>query len=137
MRRAAAHRALRARSSATRRHDGTLRFHMAMRVLVLGSGGMLGRAVVRDAARLGHDVVALAHQDLDITDTEHGAGVGAAASPRAVVNGAAFTDVDGAETNGARALRVNSEGAGYVARAAAEAGARAADGSNDYAFDAS
>jgi dTDP-4-dehydrorhamnose reductase len=108
---------------------------MAMRVLVLGSGGMLGRAVVRDAARLGHDVVALAHQDLDITDTEHVERVVGAASPRAVVNCAAFTDVDGAETNGARALRVNSEGAGYVARAAAEAGARVVHVSTDYVFD--
>src|SRR3954471_23392836 len=135
MRRAAAHRALRARSSATRRHDGTLRFHMAMRVLVLGSGGMLGRAVVRDAARLGHDVVALAHQDLDITDTEHVERVVGAASPRAVVNCAAFTDVDGCEANEARALRVNGDGAGNVARAAAEAGARVVQVSTDYVFD--
>src|SRR3954468_9260462 len=114
MRRAAAHRALRARSAATRRHDGSLRFHMTMRVLVLGSGGMLGRAVVRDAARLGHDVVALTHGDLDITDADHVARVVAAASPRAVVNCAAFTDVDGTETNEPGALRVNGEGAGNV-----------------------
>jgi dTDP-4-dehydrorhamnose reductase len=108
---------------------------MTMRVLVLGSGGMLGRAVVRDAARLGHDVVALAHADLDITDAEHVARVVAAASPRAVVNCAAFTDVDGAETNEARALRVNGDGAGNVARAAAEAGARVVHVSTDYVFD--
>jgi dTDP-4-dehydrorhamnose reductase len=108
---------------------------MTMRVLVLGSGGMLGRAVVREAARLGHDVVALARQDLDITDAEHVARVVAAASPRAVVNCAAFTDVDGAETNEARALRVNGDGAGHVAHAAAEAGARVVHVSTDYVFD--
>ena len=108
---------------------------MTMRVLVLGSGGMLGRAVVRAAARLGHDVLALARADLDITDAAHVARVVAAAGPRAVINCAAFTDVDGAETNEARALRVNGEGASNVARAAAEAGARVVHVSTDYVFD--
>jgi dTDP-4-dehydrorhamnose reductase len=106
-----------------------------MRLLLLGSGGMLGRAVAHDAARLGHDVVALARRDLDITDAEHVARVVAAAEPAAVINCAAFTDVDGAETDEARALRVNGDGAGHVARAAAEAGARVVHVSTDYVFD--
>src|SRR5918911_3387768 len=132
---AAAPRALRAGSAATPQDHRTLRFHMTMRVLVLGSGGMLGRAVVRAAARHGHDVAALARAELDITDATHVARVVAAAEPRAVINCAAFTDVDGAETNEAWALRVNGEGAGNVARAAAEAGARVVHVSTDYVFD--
>ena len=108
-----------------------------MRLLVLGGGGMLGRAVARAAARLGHDAVALAHADLDITDAEHVARVVAAAEPGAVVNCAAFTDVDGAEAAEARALRVNGEGAGNVARAAAVIGARLVHVSTDYVFDGS
>jgi dTDP-4-dehydrorhamnose reductase len=107
----------------------------SMRLLVLGSGGMLGRAVARDAARLGHDVVALERRDLDITDADHVERVVAAAEPAAVINCAAYTDVDGAETHEALALRVNGEGAGHVARAAAAAQARVVHVSTDYVFD--
>jgi dTDP-4-dehydrorhamnose reductase len=108
---------------------------MAMRLLVLGSGGMLGRAVAGGARRLGHDVVALGHADLDITDAANVARVVAAVGPGAVVNCAGFTDVDGAESDEAQALRVNGDGAGHVARAAAEAGARVVHVSTDYVFD--
>jgi len=108
---------------------------MAMRLLVIGSGGMLGRAVARDAARLGHDVVTLGHQQLDITDADHVARIVGAARARAVINCAAYTDVDGAEAHEGRALRVNGDGAGHVARAAAEAGARVVHVSTDYVFD--
>jgi dTDP-4-dehydrorhamnose reductase len=108
---------------------------MTMRLLVLGSGGMLGRAVARDAARLGHDVVALGHADLDVTDADHVARIVAAVGPRAVVNCTGFTDVDGAESAEARALHVNGDGAGHVARAAAETGARVVHVSTDYVFD--
>jgi len=108
-----------------------------MRLLVLGSGGMLGRAVVADARRLGHDVVALTHADLDVTDAGHVTRVVTAAEPRAVVNCTGFTDVDGAETDEGRALRVNGDGAGTVARAAAEASARVVHVSTDYVFDGS
>jgi dTDP-4-dehydrorhamnose reductase len=106
-----------------------------MRLLVLGSGGMLGRAVARDAARLGHDVVALGHADLDVTDAANVGRIVAAVGPRAIVNCAGFTDVDGAEAHEAHALRVNGDGAGHVARAAADAGARVVHVSTDYVFD--
>jgi dTDP-4-dehydrorhamnose reductase len=108
---------------------------MAMRLLVLGSGGMLGRAVARDAARLGHDVLALGHEDLDITDAANVSRIVAAAGPAAIVNCAGFTDVDGAEAHEAQALRVNGDGAGNVARAAADTGARLVHVSTDYVFD--
>ena len=106
-----------------------------MQLLVLGSGGMLGRAVAHDATRLGHDVVALAHADLDITDAAHVARIVAAAQPAAIVNCAGFTDVDGAETHEAQATRVNGDGPGHIARAAAETGARLIHISTDYVFD--
>src|SRR3954468_11090849 len=110
---------------------------MAMRLLVIGSGGLHGRAVARDAARLGHDVVTLGHQQLDITDADHVARIVGAARARAVINCAAYTDVDGAEAHDGRALRVNGDGPGHVARAAAEAGARVVHVSTDYVFDGS
>jgi dTDP-4-dehydrorhamnose reductase len=105
------------------------------RLLITGSAGMLGRAVTDAAARVGHDVVALARADLDIADAANVARIVAAAEPAAVINCAGFTDVDGAEQNEPQALRVNGDGAGHVARAAAEAGARVVHVSTDYVFD--
>lgn len=96
---------------------------------------MLGQAVVAAATRLGHDVVALSRAELDVTDADHVRRVIAAAEPRAVVNCAAWTDVDGAETAEAAATAVNGDGAGNVARAAAETGARVVHVSTDYVFD--
>jgi dTDP-4-dehydrorhamnose reductase len=104
-----------------------------MRLLVTGAAGMLGRDVV--AAAGDHEVVALARADLDITDA---AAVRAAirdARPDAVVNCAAYTDVDGAEADEDAATAVNGTGAGHVAAAAAAAGAHVVHVSSDYVFD--
>jgi dTDP-4-dehydrorhamnose reductase len=106
-----------------------------MRLLVTGGAGMLGQAVAAVATRLGHDVIALSRAELDITDSDHVRRVVTAAEPRAVVNCAAWTDVDGAETAEAAAMAVNGAGAGNVARATAESGARLVHVSTDYVFD--
>jgi dTDP-4-dehydrorhamnose reductase len=106
-----------------------------MRLLVTGAAGMLGRDVVAAANDAGHEVVALARADLDIRDD---AAVRAAlrdARPDAVLNCAAWTDVDGAEAHEHAATAVNGEGAGHVAAAAAAAGARLVHVSTDYVFD--
>src|SRR3954469_15607008 len=88
-----------------------------MRLLVTGGAGMLGQAVAAAATRLGHDVVALSRAELDVTDADHVRRVVAAADPPAIVNCAAWTDVDGAETAEAAAAAVNGAGAGNVAAA--------------------
>ena len=106
-----------------------------MRLLVTGGAGMLGQAVAAVATRLGHDVIPLSRADLDITDSDHVRRVVTAAEPGTVVNCAAWTDVDGAETAEAAAMAVNGAGAGNVARAAAESGARLVHVSTDYVFD--
>jgi len=106
-----------------------------MRLLVTGGAGMLGQAVAAAATRLGHDVVALSRAELDVTDADHVRRVIAAAEPRTIVNCAAWTDVDGAETAEATATAVNGDGAGNVAKAAAETGARIVHVSTDYVFD--
>jgi dTDP-4-dehydrorhamnose reductase len=106
-----------------------------MRLLVTGGTGMLGQAVAAAATRLGHDVIALSRAELDVTDADHVRRVVAAAEPRAVLNCAAWTDVDGAETAEAAATAINGDGAGNVARAAAETGARIVHVSTDYVFD--
>lgn len=100
-----------------------------------GAGGMLGRAVADSGRRLGHDVCALTRAELDITDADAVSALLAARRPHAVVNCAAYTDVDGAEADRAGALAVNATGAGAVASAAAEVGAAIVHVSTDYVFD--
>jgi dTDP-4-dehydrorhamnose reductase len=106
-----------------------------MRLLVTGGAGMLGQAVAAVATRLGHEVVALSRTELDITDADHVRRVVTAAEPRAIVNCAAWTDVDGAETAEAAATAVNGAGPGNLARAVAESDARLVHVSTDYVFD--
>jgi dTDP-4-dehydrorhamnose reductase len=108
-----------------------------MRLLVTGAGGMLGRAVVETAQQLGHEVRGATRGDLDITDADAVTRVVAELRPRAVVNCAAYTDVDGAESDRATAMAVNGDGAGNVAAAAERAGAAIVHVSTDYVFDGS
>jgi dTDP-4-dehydrorhamnose reductase len=89
-----------------------------MRLLVTGAAGMLGRDVVAAAEGAGHDVTGLARRDLDITDPDAVRAAVAAARPDAVVNCAAWTDVDGAEEHEVDATRINGTGAGHLAAAA-------------------
>ena len=106
-----------------------------MRLLVAGAAGMLGRDVVRAARAAGHDVVGLTRADLDVADAPAVARAVAEHRPEAVVNCAAWTDVDGAEADEATATAVNGAGAGNVARAAGAAGAAVVHVSSDYVFD--
>jgi dTDP-4-dehydrorhamnose reductase len=108
-----------------------------VKLLVTGAAGMLGRAVADAAARLGHDVLACARADLDITDAAATRTALAAARPRAVINCAAYTDVDGAEEDWRGAEAVNAQGAHNVAAAAAQIGAFVVQVSTDYVFDGS
>jgi len=106
-----------------------------MRLLVTGAGGMLGRAVSDAGRRLGHDVIALDRSELDIADAANVERLVAAAEPAAIVNCAAWTDVDGAEDHERQALAVNGDGTGNLARAAAQIDARMVHVSTDYVFD--
>jgi dTDP-4-dehydrorhamnose reductase len=106
-----------------------------MKILVCGAGGMLGRDVVRAAETANHEVVGLPRGDLDVTDAEAVAAAVSSAAPGAVVNCAAYTNVDGAEEAPEEAMRVNAEAARHVAAAAAEAGAAVVYPSTDYVFD--
>lgn len=106
-----------------------------MKILVTGAGGMLGRDVTLAARNAGHDVVACTRLDLDITDADAVAERLERDRPAVVFNCAAWTDVDGAETAEDEATKINAEGAGIVAAAAAEVGAEIVQISTDYVFD--
>ncbi len=96
---------------------------------------MLGQDLLLAAAAAGHDAVGLARGELDITDPAAVRAAVAAHAPDAVINSAAWTDVDGAEAAEAQATEVNGQGAGTVAAAAAQAGAFVVHVSSDYVFD--
>jgi dTDP-4-dehydrorhamnose reductase len=96
---------------------------------------MLGRDVVRACQVRGHRVIGLSHADLDVTDGAFVDEVVSRSRPDAIVNCAAWTDVDGAEDNEAEASLLNSQAAGVVAVAAATVGAKVVYPSTDYVFD--
>jgi dTDP-4-dehydrorhamnose reductase len=96
---------------------------------------MLGQDVQSAADAAGHETIALARAELDITDADAVQAAVAAARPNVVVNCAAWTDVDGAEASEAAAVSVNGAGAGNVAGAAFAAGAWTIHVSSDYVFD--
>ena len=106
-----------------------------MRLLVTGAGGMLGRDLVAAARAHGHECVGLARGALDVTDPSAVQAALGDAAPEVIVNCAAWTDVDGAESDEAAALAVNGAGAGNLARAALALGARVVQVSTDYVFD--
>jgi len=96
---------------------------------------MLGRDVVLAATNAGHVVSAQLHNDLEITDVDAVSARFDRDRPDAVINCAAWTDVDGAEEAEEQALEVNGAGAGNVAAAAAAVGAKVVYVSTDYVFD--
>jgi dTDP-4-dehydrorhamnose reductase len=96
---------------------------------------MLGTDVQAAARALEHDVIARSRAELDISDREAVLATVAQARPDAVLNCAAYTNVDGAEADPDGAGAVNASGAGFVAEAAAAVGAWVVHVSTDYVFD--
>jgi len=105
-----------------------------MKVLVLGGGGQVARAVT---ARVpgNHAVVVKTRSDLDITDEAAVAAVFEAERWDWIVNGAAYTAVDLAEKEPAAAHGINAVAVGILARNAARSGARLIHLSTDFVFD--
>ena len=101
-----------------------------MRVLITGGAGQLGRDL---AAVLGDDAIPLSHAELDISDAAAVEAAVRAHAPDAIVNSAAWTDVDGCEGDPGRARLINGIAAGNIARAAGDA--LVVQVSTDYVFD--
>jgi dTDP-4-dehydrorhamnose reductase len=105
-----------------------------MKVLVTGVGGQVGRALVHSAPRQ-LEVLACSHGDLDIADERAVTSRIRLNTPDVIVNAAAYTAVDRAETEPELARRINAEGPRYLAAAAREVGARLVHISTDFVFD--
>lgn len=105
-----------------------------MKVLITGARGLLGAAVAREFAD-GHEVVALDRGRLDVTSDDAVRSTIGAERPSVIVNCAACNDVDGAEDDPTRALRVNAFAVLSLARAARESGASLLHFSSDFVFD--
>jgi dTDP-4-dehydrorhamnose reductase len=105
-----------------------------MKILVLGAGGQVGRAVAK-AAPAGHDLVLKNRAQLDIGDETAVSATLAEARVDWIVNAAAYTAVDRAETEAALALAINDTAVGVLARAAAQHGCRLLHLSTDFVFD--
>jgi dTDP-4-dehydrorhamnose reductase len=108
-----------------------------LKILVTGGAGMLGRDVTLAARAVNHEPTALGHDDLDILDREAVERAVIENKAGAVINCAAWTDVDGAESHLEEAVAANGTGAGNVAAAAASLGVPIVYPSSDYVFDGS
>jgi dTDP-4-dehydrorhamnose reductase len=106
-----------------------------VKLLLTGSGGQLGRAVAALAPSRGHTLVAVDLPGFDITDAGAVRSLVDSVRPDVIVNAAAFTAVDAAETAEDAALAVNGTAVGYLARACEAVGATLAHVSTDYVFD--
>ena len=108
-----------------------------MRVTLFGASGLLGQELVRDLCSEQDQLTALSSKDADLRDHARVRDAIRDSHPDWILLLAAYTDVDGCESNRDLAFAVNCDGAVNVAKAAREAGSRLLFVSTDYVFDGS
>jgi dTDP-4-dehydrorhamnose reductase len=106
-----------------------------MKVVIAGANGQLGKDMLLAARNAGHDVVGFGRAEMDVADADSVRRRMELERPDMVVNCAAWTDVDGAESDETGAFAVNGTGAGNVAAGAREVDAAVVFVSTDYVFD--
>jgi len=104
-------------------------------LLVFGAAGQVGRALVAAAPESGWTVKGLTRDEADIGDADAVDAAVLDATPDAIVNAAAYTAVDRAESEAELATRINGEAPGVLARAAASLDVPFIHLSTDYVFD--
>jgi len=104
-----------------------------MRVTVFGASGLLGKYLLREWKD--DDITGLTSRDVDIRDLQQVQRAVESSRPEWIVLAAAYTDVDGCETNPDLAFQTNCEGAVNVASTAKDKGSRLLFLSTDYVFD--
>jgi dTDP-4-dehydrorhamnose reductase len=105
-----------------------------MKLLIVGCLGMLGSDLMQVFSSQ-EDVLGLDLPDIDISDPGQCKERVQSSRPEVIINAAAMTDVDSCETHESQAVRVNGNGPGHLADAAAEIGALLVHYSTDYVFD--
>lgn len=106
----------------------------AVRVLITGAGGQVGRMLLETPPD-GFEAIACAHANLDVSAGEAVHELIGRLRPAVIINAAAYTAVDKAESEPDAAQRINAQGPGYLAAAARECGARMIHISTDFVFD--
>ena len=106
-----------------------------MKILITGSRGQLGRELVEHNRLIGNAILAPSHQAMDITDFDKIKYYVNLHQPSLVINAAAYTHVDNAETDRALAFAVNRSGSSNIARACAKNNVPLIQISTDYVFD--
>lgn len=106
-----------------------------LKILVTGAGGQLGIELARLLPERGHEVIAPAHKDLDVADPSSVERAIAEHAPDLVVNAAAYTDVDGCETETETAYNVNALGPRNLAQACERSGRELLHVGTNYVFD--
>ena len=105
-----------------------------MKVAVLGANGQLGADVVLSFRQAGDEVVALDHEDIEVSDESSVVSALSKASAELVVNTTAMHDVEKCELDPARAFAVNALGTNFISRACAARGSALVHVSTDYVF---
>jgi dTDP-4-dehydrorhamnose reductase len=105
-----------------------------MRLMVTGAAGQLGSTVVERLSGR-YEIVPFTRHELDIADERAVLDRMAAISPGAVINCAAYNDVDGAESDAMSAIKGNALGVRALARASSAVGATLVHYSTDFVFD--
>ncbi len=106
-----------------------------MKIIVTGANGQLGTDVTAQLRKCGHTVVAADIAELDITDSSAVEVFFKNEKPDAVIHCAAYTNVDGAETDREICKKINADGTKNIAIACKKHGAKLLYTSTDYVFD--
>ena len=106
-----------------------------MRILVTGAAGLVGSALVEHCSGIGDAVISYDHKGLDITDARAVEAIIVNERPEAVINCAAWTDVDGCESDSEKARQSNALGPENLAKAARKADVCFITIYTDYVFD--
>src|SRR6476620_6561482 len=105
-----------------------------MKIVILGAGGRLGAALMREY-RGKYDIAGFNHAQLDLANLDDVRGILVAMNFDVLINAAAFTNVDACDTERDRAFRINAEAPGVLAEICNEKEAKLIHFSTDYVFD--
>jgi len=106
-----------------------------LKILITGAGGLVGSALTEHCIEIGDEVSSYDRAALDISNFEHVESVVSEVRPDVLINCAAWTDVDGCETDVQRCHSVNALGPENLARACRKVAAGFVTISTDYVFD--